>query len=249
MKKALIVIGLLTVTQWVFIGLLHLFLTVQDKRTPETLLKLHDTPIIGGYFPGDRPPPKEEPERRYAESIKLRLIEAQKYYELPKAFDEEELLGLVEEVRQKRDALDAEKRRLAERAAEIEQILEEIARRERTVNESQTKVDELARRLETQQREMKLQLASLQEERDEILQENLKKMAKWLDNVRPEKVAEVLLVASPGETPEERDKRYLDAARVLSLMNDEQVAKVIEALDPVDWVRIEEKKKFLRSGK
>ena len=80
MKTLLSVVGLLTLAQWVFIGLLHVFLTVQDKRSPETLNRLHDVPVIGGYFP-EVHVPTEDPEvenREYATDVRQRIREAKK---------------------------------------------------------------------------------------------------------------------------------------------------------------------------
>ena len=245
MRTILTVIGVLTVAQWVFIGLLHMFLTVQDKRSPETLSKLHDVPVIGGYFPAVKLETEEDQEQKYADRMTLRLIESKKYYDLPRAFDEEEITTLVTDIKNRKEELARAKTRSEEREIQITALVEDLERREEKIIEDQAQLDELARKVELERDELELQLDGFRAQRDEIEAANLKKIAKWLNNVTPEKARGILLEGLDGATPAEREARYLDAAKVLNVMDEEAVAKIIETMDPVDWLPIAEKKKML----
>lgn len=246
MRTILTVIGVLTVAQWIFIGLLHMFLTIQDKRSPETLSKLHDVPVIGGYFPDVKMETKEDQEQKYADRMTLRLIESKKYYDLPRAFDEDEITALLAEIKGRKEELTRARSLSEEREIQIASMVEDLDRREKEVNEAQANLDELAAALDTQQREMEFELSSLREKRDEVEATNLKKIAKWLNGVKPpEKARDFLLTGTDSDTPMLREERYLDAAKVLSVMDEEAVSKIIEVMDPLDYVQIEEKKKLL----
>lgn len=249
MRTILTVIGVLTIAQWIFIGLLHMFLTIQDKRSPETLSRLHDVPVIGGYFPDVKVETDEDQEQKYADRMTLRLIESKKYYDLPRAFDESEITTLVADIKGRKEELARAKSLSEEREIQIASMVEDLERRESQVIEDQARLDELAVQLDKQQKEIELDLENLGRTSTEAEAANLKKIAKWLNNVTPGKARDFLLTGTKDESGNEREERYMDAAKVLSLMDEEAVGKIIESMDPIDWVRIEEKKKLLPPAK
>lgn len=249
MRTIFTVVGALTVAQWIFIGLVHLFLTVQDKRSPETLAKLHDVPVIGGYFPDVKLESDDDKEQKYADRMTLRLIESKKYYDLPKSFDEAEINELVADIKSRKEDLARAMSLAEERQIQIASMVEDLERREKKIIDDRAQLDDLAVNLEKTEDDVALREKALGNKSSAAEEANLKKIAKWLNNLAAEKAANFLLEGTEGESMEEQDERFVNAAKVLSLMDEEAAAKVIETMDPVDWVRIEEKKKLLPPAK
>ncbi len=246
MKTFLSMIGILTLAQWLFIGLLHVFLVAQDKRSPETLNKLHDMPVVGGYFPAVPMPTPEDEQREAAEKNLLQILEAKKYFELPAAFDAEELSELIQQIRSQKDDLETQAQEIAQRREEIQQLAEDYDRREKELLARQSALEKRASSLQKTEEELALKRSIVEDSADAIETTNLKKVATWMNGLPPEKAAELIVPDSVrGEGAEARRMRYRDAAKLLSLMDAEAASKVIANIDPLDWLEIEKEKRKL----
>ncbi|MCA9322802.1 MAG: hypothetical protein KDB53_18820 [Planctomycetes bacterium] len=246
MKTFLSFIGILTLAQWLFIGLLYGFLTLQDKKSPETLSRLHDTPVVGGYFPAVDVRTDEDREREKESDRLRRIVEAKKYYELPIAFDENELTGLIEEIRAGKAEVERQRRDLEERREEIMQLVSDFERREEQLVERQKGMEKIAIDLKITEDELTFKTRVAEGEVDRIEAENLKRIALWMNGMDPAQAAKRLLPDEvKGESREQRQLRYLDAAKLLSRMDPEVASQVIAEIDPLDWLEIEKEKRNL----
>jgi hypothetical protein len=114
------------------------------------------------------------------------------------------------------------------------------------VNERQAKLDELASKLDLRDKEIRVVRQGLDEERSAVEEENLKRMAKILNDMEPARIPALLLTPDPKDTsPAAVGERFGTAAKLLAFMSPEVTAKVFEAMEPVDFVRIKEKMKLL----
>ncbi|MEE9391628.1 MAG: hypothetical protein V3W41_03895 [Planctomycetota bacterium] len=246
MKSVFTIIGVLTLAQWVFVGLLHGFLIMQGKNSPETFHKLHRIPVVGGYFPVVDLPTDEDKEREHADAMRLRLLEAKRDLELPKAFDPETFQELIDEIKTKSSDLNDDRKGLEARESEVQSLIEELKEREETVNARQEKLAQEAERIKLAQRELTLKEASAKGEQDAAERENLQRLATVFEAMQPRLARERLVGTKENQgTEEERKQRYHDAARILTYMNTEVSAAIMEQLDPVEFVRIQQVMKGL----
>lgn len=245
MKTFAAVIGTLTLAQWVFIGLLHGFLTVQKKRSPETLERLHNIPVVGGYFL----PPKEDKkvDELNEEEAKrnVRLVEAREVFNLPPAFDMNELKSLTDDIRARKDQLATARADLDERETRIGDLEKEVERREKKVAEDQEKLEARSQEVSRKQSEVDRQSQFATEEKAVTEAAAYKKIAKVYAEIDPVKAAEFLMkdtgkADADGQAPS-ADDRARNAALLLTYMDADKSAKIIEAMDSVQAVKITEK--------
>ncbi len=245
MKGFIGIIGLLTIAQWLFIGLLYGFLEGQNKNSPETMAKLHDFPVIGGYFPKVTLQTKEEKERSYGDKLREMTVDARLQWNLPASFNEEEFAKLMEEFKDRGDRLKSESRKIEKLKLEVRTMVDEINRREKMVLSQTHKLTQRENQLIKSEEEIALkkqgQAATLERQQ----KEHNRKIARWLNTMSPEGARDRLMKGGENESVAEKIDRYRQAARLLALMDEEQAAQVIEILDPVDWVKIQEMKRSL----
>ncbi len=249
MKSFMGAIGMLTIAQWLFVGLLYVFLQVQNKTTPETMTKLHDFPVIGGYFPKVKVPTEKEKERTYGDELRERIVDARRQWNLPPSYKDEEFIALMTEIKTRGEKLKEESRKLEKRKLQIRSMEEEMNRREKVVIARFEKLAQAEQKLALVRNEVNLSKKGQDLRLARQEKEHNKKIARWLNSMSPEAAAERLTAAPENETPEEAQARYRQAARLLALLDDEQAAKVLESISKVDWVKIEEAKRSLPVGK
>ena len=161
------------------------------------------------------------------------------------SFNEGEYASLMEDLRARGDRLNAESRNLMKLETQVKTMIEEIERREKAVIDKQEDLSVRERKLVLDERLVNLAKQKQDRELTELEAAHNKQNAKWFNAMAPEEAAAKLMAKSENETKEEADERYLQAAKLLSLMDPEQAAQVIAVLDPVDWVEIEERKRSL----
>lgn len=250
MKTFAAVIGTLTLAQWVFIGLLHGFLTVQHKRSPETLTRLHKVPVIGGYFI----PPHEESDvdkiNEEQAQRSLRIVEAKEVFDLPPAFDQDELKKLVDEVRSRKEQLHQTRQDIDERETRVGDLEREIERREKAVAMRQEEVEKKAQEVSKVRAELDADVKAHDVQKTEAEQTILKKLAKIYGELEPSKAAAILSKNPSGDDGAAGiDERAMNAAKVLTYMEPDKSAKILESLDAIEAVRIAEKMKELAMKK
>lgn len=246
MKSFVAVIGLLTIAQWLFVGLLYGFLQAQGKAdSPETMNKLHNFPVIGGYFPEMKVATDKEEEQKYGDSLRERLVDARRQWSLPASYNDEEFVALMTDIKSRGDLLKTESRKLEKLKLEVRSMVDEVDKREKAVVALRGKITERERALIKGEAEVRLKKSKQARELAEQEQQHNRKISRWLNTMAPEAAAEKLMKGRENETAMEEQDRFRQAARLLALMEDEQAAKVIELLDPVDWVKIEEMKRSL----
>ncbi len=245
MKGFVAIIGLLTIAQWLFIGLLYGFLQAQGKDSPDTMAKLHDFPVIGGYFPKVKLQTKVQKERKYGDDLRERLIDARRQWDLPKSYDEKQFSELLTEIRTRGDRLKTESRKLEKLKQEIHTIEEEVNNRELAVIADRETLSRRKRALDKAEDEIRLRKNGQKTKINKREMAANRKIAKWYDNMSPEKAAEKLAQAPENETRAEKVERLRQAALLLTLMDEEQAANVIDILDPVDFVEIQRARREL----
>lgn len=242
MKHFVSLIGMLAIAQLIFVALVHVFITVQDKRSPETLAKLHDLPVIGGYFPAVDLPTNEEQASTRLREQRTEIIEAREFFNLPD-FPLEELTTLSEDVRDQKQRLVTAEKGLEERRAELDTLIQEIARREENIATGQEAIDRKVRELELQYSEVAAQQAGIERKADAQQQLMLKKLAKIYNEIEPERAA-ALLSSTDGD-PRTADERLAQSAQILDLMEAANSAAVFAAMETVDAIRLQDKMRAL----
>ncbi len=244
MKKFLTILGLLTLAQWVFVGLLYGFLEVQGTNSPETMAKLHDRPLVGGFFPAVTLKTKEDKERAYGDEVRLKVLEAKEYYKLPESVNHEELKELLVFLRAKKDELAERERQLEDQTIEVRNLIDELDTREKKLGEERSQLEMVAAEVKLAKAEKKTEERNLAKKQANRARVNNKQMAKWFNEMEPAEAARrILREAVENETELERQERYRDAAILLSMMDGEKASQVIALIEPVEWVRIEAEKR------
>ncbi|MEZ6195535.1 MAG: hypothetical protein R3F20_07380 [Planctomycetota bacterium] len=238
MKNLLAIVGMLTLALWVFVGLLHGFLVIQGKNSPETYAKLHAIPVVGGYFPAVEIPSEEQVEKAEEDAIRLDIVKARTDFKLPPGWTAEQLEELIADVKSQRESLVKDRETVeAEREATVA-LIEELDAREQNVNAMQVKLDALAQTLSKRQDELDVQLRSWEVERDEKIDANLKRMSKVVAGMKPDLARNLLIGESESLPEDERAERYADAARLLSFLSPEASSAIMERMTPVEYQRI-----------
>ncbi len=249
MRGFVTVIGLLTLAQWVFVGLLYGFIHFQDKDSPETLAKLRDLPVVGGYFPKVKLISEAEKERDRSDELRTRRIEAQRLYDLPAAWDAEEFEGLSQSLSEKGESLDKLARELEQRRLEIEAMMAEIGRRETALVVAQARLDDKAASILKEQQEVQATRSALENTIDEVETQSYKRIAKLLAGIEARGAQERLMAAPENETIKERNVRFDEAARILTFMDVEQAGQIITSMTPTDAALVIERMKSLSTGR
>ena len=128
-------------------------------------------------------------------------------------------------------------------------MVDEINRRETAVIVTQAKLTKEQRSLEKEKQDVALSKRGQDKEIRLSEKKSNKESANWFNNMTADAAKEKLLAVPKNATPTEVADNYRKAAQILSLMDKEQAAKVIELIDPFDWVRIEEAKMTLPAPK
>jgi hypothetical protein len=251
MKTFCAILGVLTLAQWVFIGLLHGFLTLQHKRSPETMSKLHDIPVVGGYFMPLKTESDAEKLNVEQAERNLRLIEAKEILALPAAFSPDDLRQLTEDIKARKAQLFETRQDFEERETRLADLRQEIERREKTVASRQEELEKKAQEMGRQQIELQSQLKVRDVEKSDAEATVLKKLAKIYAEIDPQKAAQLLITPAEleGDEKETVDATALRAAKVLVYMDAEKSARVLEIMDAVEAVRVGEKLKQLAGAK
>lgn len=218
MSKALSAMGILMLALLVFVGLVHVFLKVQHKDTPETLGALNAMPVIGGFFSA---PPPVEPEMTAEEKRERQarqdLLDSREFFALPEGFDRDALDEVVgsmkdalESYEQGRLEVEKEKEALAKVRAEVEsqrQALEEAA----------AALAAKAKDLEAGREELELRANRLQSEE----MKNLKANASIFEQMAPAAAAAIL-----------KDIDLDTGAKILKMMSPRKSGKILGEMKP-----------------
>ncbi|MCB9834131.1 MAG: hypothetical protein H6807_16840 [Planctomycetes bacterium] len=249
MKGFVNVIGLLTLAQWVFVGLLYGFIHYQEKDSPETLAKLHDMPVVGGYFPKVTLVTQAEKDREYGDELRARRLEAQRIFNLPKSWSVEEFEELSQKLAARGEELTKHERELEQRQAEIQQMMDEISRREDALVGEQDKLDKKAAEVLKDREALTAATSNMQGKIDAYESQAYKRIAKLLAGIDPKGAQERLMSAPEGETTKERNARFDEAAKILTFMDVEQAGQIINSMEPPDAALVLERMKGLAPGK
>jgi flagellar motility protein MotE (MotC chaperone) len=239
MKSFFSLVGMLTVALWVFVGLLHLFLNLQGKNSPETYQKLRGIPVIGGYFPDVKPETDEEAARRAEDKIRMDIASSSSDMQMPRGWTVEQLEEFIRELKTQRERLVAEQETLDEERRAAEELLNELDEREATIAQHQEALDAKAKDLTLQRDLLDATKRSFEDDRDAKVDANLRRVAKVIENMKPQK-AMALLVGGvlKIEDEDEVSERYRDAARLLAYLPAEASSAIMEQMTPVDYQRV-----------
>lgn len=217
MKKALSILGVLMLAQLMFVGLVHVLITVQGKKSPETLESLHAMPVIGGYFfPAAADPEDLTPDQvRDLKSVR-RLRESLELYDLPQGFSREEMEKLAH------DLADARTEN-AQMRQDLDQQREALATERREVASERKRLETLATELTTQAGSLQARLEELshRENRlEEAEEKNLRAVRATYEKMQPAKAAEIL------------GGMDIDlVARILAGMSDRNSARILQEFE------------------
>lgn len=250
MKSFFSVVGMLTVATWVFVGLLHVFLQVQGKNSPETYQKLRKIPVIGGYFPDTKPETDEEAQRRAEDKIRLDIAKSTADMQLPRGWTAEQLSEFIKDLKDQRERLVAEQDRLDDERRAADELLMELGDREQTIARHQAALDERAKDLTKQRDLLDATKRSFEQDRDSKIDAALRRQAKVVANMKPQKAVALLVGEVENEKDLiERDERYRDAARLLSYLPAEASSAIMEQMKPIEYQRVMEVMKQLPVAK
>lgn len=240
MRTVIATIGWLTLAQWLFIGLLHGFLALQDKRTPEVMGRLHAVPVIGGYFPGS-PPPAGDPVRDDDEYVRVRMLEARRFVDLPAPFDREELDRLIGQLGTERDAHIAARSALEDERQHLLALREELDAREQVVASRQEELDSRAAEVAAARVTVDALAARQDERTTAIRDENYRWLAKVYAEIEPERAALSLSTELKEAPTAEVENRAEKLAGILRFMDSDAVGRILAEMEPVDELRIRQK--------
>lgn len=250
MKTVFSVVGMLTVAMWVFVGLLHVFLNVQGKNSPETYQKLRAIPVLGGYFPDVKPETDEEAQKRAEDKIRLDIAKSTSDMQLPRGWTAEQLAEFIQELKAQRESLVAEREQLDDERRAADELLKELDSRENDIARHQAALDETAKDLTKQRDLLDATRRSFEQDRDAKIDAALRRQAKVVANMKPKK-AKDLLVGGVEEIEDtvERDERFRDAARLLSYLPAESSSAIMEQMSAIEYQRVMDVMKTLTFAK
>jgi len=217
MKKILPALGVLLLAQLVFVGLIHVFLLVQGKNSPETLATLSRLPVIGGFFPE---PEEVEPAPTAGdiqdEDMKRFLAEGDELFRLPKEIPRETVNEVLEAARSSR-------KRYEDLAAELQSELEALEIQKAQVLADRNALTQRIETLASSEQELEARWKEL-EARQRIVEAEEEKSYLRLGEIyarmSPDKAALVL----KGMVPEE-------AARILAGIEPRNQGKIFDAME------------------
>ena len=220
MGKVLNILGILFVAQIVFVGLIHVFLMVQGKNSPETMGSLHSLPMIGGFFfPPDAGKEKKlTPEDKRRKEAREALEDGEAFFPLPEGFDRKELSDFFVSLKEARAGYAEQKQKLAiEREALVTANSAVEAQREELLKGA-SELEERARNLEAQMSEVEARRNRIKQ--SEI--KNLKAIAVIYEKISdPQQAAEKLQMLEDDDL----------VAKILFQMSSRASSKVLAALD------------------
>jgi flagellar motility protein MotE (MotC chaperone) len=218
------IFGALFLSLGAFVGFLHGILYAQGKRSPETLGRYHDWPVVGGFFPrydAEPAPPTDEELR--TERAALRIARTKSDFRLPPPFEADELQKLVQELSTAKSEQDA-----THRAQDEER--ERLKRAEADLAERQAEFAKVADRLENREQELKARSDELERERLFVMQDELKNL---------KSLSEVYAAMAPEDAARRFAELDTDTtAKLVSVMSDRKAGKILGAMDVPKAVEI-----------
>lgn len=216
MNKILQVCGVLMLAQLLFVGLVHVFLKVQDKDTAESRSALHKVPVLGGFFPAPEvKAPELSPEEARERRAREALLDSREFFPLPAGMESAELERMLNDVKDARTRyeqglLDVEKQR-----TDAARMRAELETEKDAMVALGGKLEEQAKNLQAGREE--LDLAANRVAAQEL--KNLKAAAVLYEQMEPSAAAAILGSLGPDT-----------AAKVLAQMVPRKSGRILEAL-------------------
>lgn len=226
MKQIFNVLGMIFVAQLLFVGLVHVFLLLQEKHSVQTLETLHAMPVVGGFFlppSGEEARELSEAERRRLEAEEA-LREGEEFFPLPEGFDREELTSMLRTLGDTRRAQERKEQQLAE---EREALVAATA----ALESQREELMKFSERIETRVQELEAKQNELAARRNRIEEsevENLKTIASIYEGMSDPAVAALKLSRQPDDL----------IARILHQMSPRKRAKIVEMMETTRAVAV-----------
>ena len=224
MNRVFTVLGAIFLAQLMFVGMVHVFLRVQGKDSPETMEALHGLPVVGGFFPQSAPvEPSLSPEEAAKREARLALIETTDFFPLPPSYDREEIEALCRaardaQTRHEQALLDLQRERESLKAATSEYETE------------QTGLMSAAAELEDRARDLQAGMEELTERSNRLDQDkiaNLRSISEMYENMPPDSAAKQLTELDVDLT-----------ARILHMMSQRKSGKILAVMEVPEAVAV-----------
>jgi len=215
MKKTLLILGIIMLSQLIFVAMVHVLVWVQGKDSPETQAALNGMPVIGGFFA----PPSVDPDHLTGEQARdlmavRRLRESLELYDLPRGFSREEMEKLTHELADARTESEQLRLELERKAEELEADRREVAAERERLTEMANSLGKEAESLQARRAEL-AQRENLLEGEEE---ENLKVIRATYEKMEPVAAQKIL------------DGMDVDlVAKILAGMSERNSARILQA--------------------
>ena len=206
MSKILPIFGVVFLAQITFIGMIHLFLVIEDKNSPETLATLSRIPVIGGFFPD--PGPQETtptPGERQDQDIRRMLASGDELFKLPREMD-------ADEVRNHIDSASRARKNYEEMLDELKSEREALSVQKAQVNGDQQDLTAKIESLAKLEKDLEARWRELEAKQRIVAEEEAKSFSR---------LGEIYAKMKPDK-----------AATVLGSMEAQEAAKIMESIEP-----------------
>jgi flagellar motility protein MotE (MotC chaperone) len=216
MNKLLQAFGVLMLAQLLFVGLVHVFLKVQDKDTAESRTALHKVPVLGGFFPAPEvKPPELSPEEARERRAREALLDSREFFPLPAGMEAAELERMLNDVKDARTRYEQGLLDVESQRTNLARLRSELETEKDALVSLGGKLEEEAKNLQAGREE--LDLAANRVEAQEL--KNLKAAAVLYEQMEPSGAAAILGSLGPDT-----------AAKVLAQMVPRKSGRILEAL-------------------
>ena len=212
-----------------FVGTGAMVLKSRGLLNKEGLSRLHGLPVVGGLFPKPEPKPTEEGPTETAGAPKTPMTTTGGLRPMSAG----EISRLIAEAGRLREEYKAKKERLNEHKHRLELLAKDLDRKRQEIETSKQAVEKAWQALCQRQRDLaKDEVTFLEAE-----QQNLKKLGKMYESMKPDQAA--LAMKSLDETT---------AVKLLFIMSERTAGKVLGSMDTEMAAKISERMRRLRQG-
>lgn len=239
MKKIVTVAGILFLAELLFVGLVYGLLAARGRLNPETLGRLHDLPVVGGFFGrgGKTNPKAPTPEELRDARIRRAIDETEDALRLPPPYTREEVDRLVTELRAARLSAEQKAKELERLELERGTLEAEIAARREVLD---TDLETLDRRLK-EFRALREEIAKERSSLSEALRSDELKNFKLIAGIY-EKMGAESAAAQLAELDDDA------CARVIAAMEPRIAGKVLGAFETLKAVSVTRRLQKFRAG-
>jgi flagellar motility protein MotE (MotC chaperone) len=210
MKKVILGLGIIAAAELIFVGLVYGLLAAQGRMNAETLNRLHELPVVGGFFPKKEvkrpdPTPDEIREKR----VRAAIAEAGESFRLPPPYTKEEIESLERDLKDAKSRYEKKAEEIERRELERGTLENELKARREAIDEDQAKLDK--------------KLEELKALKDEIARER----AIATETARVDQEQNFRMIAGIYEK-----MGATEAAAKLAEIEDDACARILAAMEP-----------------